>query len=271
MTETSPSGAPAPTRPSLPDAGSGPALVGVVLIAVAMWLAVPQRLSIPGQELNLGFTLNNAIFVVENAAMWGTLLLAVGAAVLQSRRFLVASVVVVGAHLLVQVGTAVVQMVLGATPDLVLGTGFAILCLVTVGAGLLVALLLRNPRQARLIGLVVAAGAVMHALLSNVLLTLISLQAYGGAPAGLLGSLLIGVVQHVVLLAVVVLVGWSASVTRRIGAVVAALVAVLGGFGAIQAFGSLGVAYSIFQILPSVLLLAAVVPAVIAARRVAQD
>ena len=272
MAHTSPSdGALVSTRSSLPDAGRGPALLGVVLIAAAMWMAVPQRLSLPGQGLNLGFTLNNAIFVVENAAMWGTLLLAVGATVLQARRFLVAAVVVAGVHLLVQVGTVVVPLVRGATPDLILGLGFAILRLVTVVAGLLVALLLRSARSARLVGLiVVAAGAVMHTLLSNVLLTMISVQAYGGAQAGLTGSLLIGAVHHVILLAVVVLVAWAAPAARRIGAVLTALLAGLAGFTALQVSGAFGTAYALFQILFPVLLLAAVVPTVIAARRVAQ-
>lgn len=272
MTETSHNDTPVESSPSLPDAGRGPALLGVLLIVVAMWMAVPQRLALPGHELNLGFTMNNAIFLVENSAMWATLLLAAGAAALRSKRLLLAAVIVVGVHLLFQVGTMVVQLALGATPDLILGTGFAILSLVTVVAGLLVALLVRSPRSARLVGLIIVlVGALVHALLSNVLLPMISLLSYGGVPPGLVGSLVLSTAQSVLLLAVVALVGWAAPVARRVGAVLAVLVAALGVVSAVQAFGNFGPVYSVFQILPPVLVFVAVAPAVLAARRLAGE
>ena len=92
----------------LPDAGRRPAALSILALALAAWTAVPQRLLLPRGELDLGFTTNNVIYVMENAATAGTVLLAVGAAALRARRLLVVAVVVVGVHLLVQAGTAVV-------------------------------------------------------------------------------------------------------------------------------------------------------------------
>jgi hypothetical protein len=166
---------------TLPDAGRRPAALSVLLLAAAVWTSVPMRLLVPGSELDLGFTVDNAIFVIENAAMAGTVVLGVGAAALRSRRVLVGAVAVVGLHQLFQLGTAGVQLLNGARPELVLGTLVAILALTVLLAGVLIALFLRKPATARRAGLVVAlAGALIHTLWTNVLLPVVAALPYGG-------------------------------------------------------------------------------------------
>jgi hypothetical protein len=252
----------------VPDAGRRPAAIGVLALTVAAWMAVPLRLVVPRSELDLGFTTNNVIFVVENAAMTGTVLLAVGSAALRARRLLIAAVVVVGAHLLLQVGTAVVQLALGARPDLLLGTLSGILVLGVVAAGVLLALLLRDPRSARRTGVVVTlVGAVVHTLWTSVLLPAVSMLSYVGVLPGMIWSLLVSAVLGLLVVAAAVLCGWASSVTRRIGALLAAVVAVLGVLSAANSFDMFGVGYPVVQILQGLLMLSVVPFAVVAARR----
>ncbi|GAA2244870.1 hypothetical protein GCM10010413_55350 [Promicromonospora sukumoe] len=252
----------------VPDAGRRPAALSILALTVAAWMAVPLRLLIPGSELDLGFTTNNAVFVVENAAMAGTVLLAVGSAALRARRVLIAATVAVGAHLLLQVGTAGVQLVLGARPELLLGTLAEILVLGVVAAGVLLALFLRDPRTARRAGVVVTlVGAVIHTLWTSVLLPAVSMLSYGGVLPGMIGSLLVSAVLGLLVVAAAVLCGWASSVTRRIGALLAAVVAVLGMLAAAGSSGYFGAGYAAAQILQGLLMLSVVPFAVVAARR----
>lgn len=252
----------------VPDAGRRPAALSILALTVAAWMAVPLRLLIPRSELDLGFTTNNVIFVVENAAMAGTVLLAVGSAALRARRLLIAAAVVVGAHLVLQAGTAVVQLALGARPDLLLGTLAEILVLGVVAAGVLLALFLGDPRTARRAGVVVTlAGAVIHTLWTSVLLPAVSMLSYGGVLPGVIGTLLVSAVLGLLVVAAAVLCGWASSVTRRIGALLAAVVAVLGILAAAGSFGYLGAGYAVTQILQGLLMLSVVPFAVVAARR----
>lgn len=254
----------------LPDAGRRPAAIAVLALALALvaWTAVPQRLLLPGQGIDLGFTTNNVVYVVANAATAGTVLLAVGAAALRARRLLVAAVVVVGAHLLALVGTAVVQLAFGARPELLLGTLAEIFVLAVVATGVLLALLLRDPRTARRAGLVVVlVGAVIHTLWTSVLLPVVSMLSFGGFPPGMIGSLLLSAALGLVVVAAAALCGWAAPVTRRIGALLAAVVAVLGLLAAAGSFGVLGAGYAVAQILQGLLMLTVVPFAVVAARR----
>ncbi|MEV0893006.1 hypothetical protein [Promicromonospora sp. NPDC050262] len=254
----------------LPDAGRRPAALSILALTVAAWTAVPLRLALPGTELDLGFTLNNTVFVVENAATAGTVLLALGSAALRARRLLVGAVVVVGAHLLFQMGTAVVQLVLGARPDLILGTLAEIFVLLVVATGALLALLLRDPGTARRAGVVVVlVGAVIHTLWTSVLLPVVSVVSYGSLLPGMVGSLLLGAALGLLVVAAAALCGWASPTTRRIGALLAAVVAVLGLLAAAGSFGVLGAGYAVVQILQGVLMLAAVPCAVVAARRLA--
>ncbi|MFD6443647.1 hypothetical protein ACFWEJ_01000 [Promicromonospora sp. NPDC060204] len=254
----------------LPDAGRRPAALSILALAAGAWTAVPLRLVIPGTELDLGFTVNNAVFVVENAATAGTVLLALGSAALRARRLLIGAVVVVGVHLLLQVGTAVVQLVLGARPDLLLGTLAEIFVLLVVGTGVLLALFVSDPRSARRAGVVVVlVGAVIHTLWTSVLLPVVSMLSFGGLLPGMIGSLLLSTAIGLLVVAAAVLCGWAAPTTRRIGALLAAVVAVLGLLAAAGSFEMLGVGYAVVQILQGMLTLAAVPCAVVAARRLA--
>ncbi|MFJ3402709.1 hypothetical protein [Promicromonospora sp. NPDC090134] len=254
----------------LPDAGRRPAALSVLALALAAWTAVPLRLVIPGTELDLGFTVNNAVFVVVNAATAGTVLVAVGSAALRARRLLIGAVVVVGVHLLVQIGTAVVQLVLGARPDLLLGTLAEVFVLAVMATGVLLALLLRDPWTARRAGLVVTlVGAVIHTLWTSVLLPVVSMLSFGGLLPGMVGSLVLSAALALLVVAAAALCGWASPTTRRIGAALAAVVAVLGLLAAAGSFGVLGAGYAVVQILQGVLMLAAVPCAVVAARRLA--
>lgn len=254
----------------VPEAGRRPAALSVLALALAAWTAVPLRLLIPGAELDLGFTVDNAVFVVENAAMMSTMVLAVGSAALRARRLLVAAAVVVGVHLLFQVGTAIVQLALGAQPDLLLVTLSGIFVLAVSAAGVLLALLLRDPRVARRTGLVVAlVGAVIHTLWTSVLLPLVSMLSYGSLPPGVAGSLSLSAALGMLGVAAAALCGWASATTRRIGALLAAVVGVLGIAGAVGAIGALGGAYAAAQVVQALLMLTAVVLAVVAARRLA--
>jgi hypothetical protein len=253
---------------TLPDAGRRPAALSVLVLAVAGWASVPLRLLIPGNELDFGFTMDNAIFVVENAAMTGTVVLGVGAAALRARRVLIGAIVVVGVHLLFQLGTAGVQLANGARPEPILGTLAAILVLGVVLAGVLLALLLRTPSTARRAGLAVAlAGAVVHTLWTSVLLPVVAMLPYGWPPPGLVGSLMLAMALNLLVVAAVALCGWAASATRRVGALLAAVVGVLGIAAGAGAIGTLGGAYAAGQIVQALLTLAAVPFAVIAGRR----
>lgn len=253
---------------TLPDAGRRPAALSVLLLAVAVWMAVPLRLLIPGTELDLGFTVNNAIFVIEGAAMAGTVVLGAGAAALRARRVLIGALAVVGVHLLFQLGTAAVQLVNGARPELILGTLVAIIVLAMVLAGVLLSLFLRTPTTARRAGLAVALiGALVHTLWTNVLLPVVAILPYGGPPPGMVGSLLLTMVLNLLVVVAAVLCAWAAPISRRIGALLAAVVGVLGvvaAFGATSAFGG---AYGAVQLVQALLTLAAVPFAVVAGRR----
>jgi hypothetical protein len=255
---------------SLPDAGRRPAALSVLLLAVAVWMSVPLRLLVPGTELDLGVTAANAVYVVENAAMAGTIVLAVGATVLRARRVLTAAIVVVGAHLLVQVGTATVQLVQGALPEYLLGTLLAMLELVLVLAGALLARLLHGPTSARRTGFwVVLAGALLYILWASVLQPVIVMMPYGGPLPGMISSYLLIMLLNLLAVAAAVLCGWASPTTRRIGAVLAGVVGVLGIAGAVDVIGDYGGAYGAVQIVQGLLLLAVVPFAVVAARRLA--
>jgi hypothetical protein len=261
---------------TLPDAGRRPAALSILVLAIAMWMSVPLRLLVPGNELDLDFTVNNAIFVIENAAMAGTVVLAVGSAAVRGRRVLTGAVVVVGLHLLFQLGTAGVQLMNGARPELILGTLAGILVLLVALTGVLLARLLHTPTTARRAGLVVAlVGAVIHTLWTNVLFPLVAILPYGGPPPGMIWSLLLTMVLSLLAVAAVALCGWAAPTARRIGALLAAVVGVLGivaatgatgATGAISAFGG---AYGAVQIVQGLITLAAVPFAVVAGRRLA--
>lgn len=253
---------------SLPDAGRRPAALSVLALAIAVWMSVPLRLLIPGSDLDLGFTVDNAVFVVENAAMAGTVVLALGATALRARRVLTAAIVVVALHLLLQLGTAAVQLLNGARPELVLGTLVAALVLTVVLAGVVLARILHSPVVARRTGVVVVlVGALVHTLWTNMLLPLVAILPYGGPPPGMIGSLLVSTVLGLFVVAAAVLCGWASPVSRRIGALLAAVAGVLGivaGAGAIGAFGG---AYAAGLVVEGLLMLAAVPLAVVAGRR----
>ncbi|MCP2265160.1 hypothetical protein ACFQHV_18340 [Promicromonospora thailandica] len=255
---------------SLPDAGRRPAALSVLLLAVAVWMSVPLRLLAPGREVDLGFSTTNAVYVIENAAMAGTIVLAVGATVLRARRVLTAVIVVVGVHLLVQVGTAVVQLVEGAMPEFLLGTLLAMLELVLVLAGALLARLLHEPTSARRTGFwVVLSGALLYILWASVLQPVIVMMPYGGPLPGMVGSYLLILLLNLLAVAAAVLCGWASPLTRRIGAVLAGVVGVLGIAGVAGMTGVYSDAYVAVQIAQGALLLAVVPFAVVAARRVA--
>ncbi|GAA4712348.1 hypothetical protein APR04_004376 [Promicromonospora umidemergens] len=255
---------------TLPDAGRRPATLSVLVLAIAMWMSVPLRLLIPGTELDLGFTVDNAIFVIENAAMAGTVLLAVGSAAVRGRRVLTGAVVVVGLHLLFQLGTAGVQLTKGASPEQILGSLAGILVLLVALAGVLLARLLRNPTTARRAGLVVAlAGAIIHTLWTNVLLQLVAILPYGGPPPGLIWALLLTMVLSLLVVAAAALCGWAALGARRIGALLAAVVGILGIVAGSEALAAVGGAYGAVQIVQGLITLAAVPYAVVAGRRLA--
>ncbi|WP_454860625.1 hypothetical protein [Promicromonospora soli] len=255
---------------SLPDAGRRPAALSILLLAVAVWMSVPLRLLVPGTEVNLGFTDANAVYLVENAAMAGTIVFAVGATVLRARRVLTAAIVVVGVHLLVQIGTATVQLVQGALPEYLLGTLLAMLELVLVLTGALLARLLHGPTLARRTGFwVVLAGALLYILWASVLQPVIAMMPYGGPLPGMIRSYLQIMLLNLLAVAAAVLCGWASPVTRRIGAVLAGSVGVLGIAGAVGAIDGYGGAYGAVQIVQGLLLLAVVPFAVVAARRLA--
>ncbi|MFD2793974.1 hypothetical protein ACFS27_10495 [Promicromonospora vindobonensis] len=255
---------------TLSDAGRRPAALSVLVLVVALWMGVPLRLLIPGNELDFGFTVNNAIFVIENAAMAGTVVLAVGSAAVRGRRVVTGAVVVIGLHLLLQLGTAAVELMNGARPELILGTLAGILVLMVALAGVLLARLLRNPTTARRAGLIVAlVGATIHTLWTNVLLPLVAILPYGGPPPGMIWSLLLNMVLSLLVVAAAALCGWAAPTARRIGALLAAVVGVLGIASASGAIGALGGAYGAVQIVQGLVTLAAVPLAVVAGRRLA--
>lgn len=255
---------------TLPDAGRRPAALSVLVLTIALWMAVPMRLLIPGNELDFGFTVNNAIFVIENAAMAGTVALAVGTAAVRGRRVLTGALVVVSLHLLLQLGTAGVQLVQGARPEIILGTLAGILVLMLALAGVLLARFVRSPRSARRAGLVVAlAGALIHTLWTSVLLPLLAILPYGGPPPGMIWSLLLTMVLSLLVVAATALCGWAAPTARRIGALLAAVVGVLGILSASGAIGAFGGAYGTVQVVQALVTLAAVPFAVIAGLRLA--
>jgi hypothetical protein len=253
---------------SLPDAGRRPAALSVLALALAVWMAVPLRLLIPGNELDFGFTMDNAIFVIENAAMAGTVVLAVGATALRARRVLTAAIVVVGLHLLLQLGTAAVQLVNGARPELILGTLVAVLVLTVVLAGAVLARVLHPPVVARRAGVVVVlVGALIHTLWTSMLLPLVAIVPYGGPPPGMVGSLLLSTMLGLLVVAAALLCGWASPTTRRIGALLAAVLGVLGIVAGVGAGGTFGGAYTAVLVLEGVLMLAAVPLAVVAGHR----
>lgn len=253
---------------SLPDAGRRPAALSVLALAVAVWLSVPLRLLIPGVELDLGFTVDNAVFVIENAAMAGTIVLAVGATALRARRVLTAAIVVTAVHLVLQLGTAAVQLVNGARPELVLGTLVAVLVLTVVLGGAVLARLLHMPVAARRIGvIVVVVGAFIHTLWTNVLLPLVAIMPFGGPPPGMASSLVLSMVLNLLVVAAAVLCGWASPASRRIGALLAAVTGVLGIASVTGAIGAFGGGYAAVQVAEGLVMLGAVPLAVVARRR----
>lgn len=254
----------------LPDAGRRPAALSVLALAVAGWMSVPLLLLIPGTEIDLGLTVDNAVFVVENAAMTGTVVLVVGAVTLRARRVLTVAMVVAGLHLLLQLGTAVVQLVKGARPDLLLGTLVTVLVLTVVlgGAGLL--RLPHAPVAARRTGVVIVlAGAFVHTLWTNVLLPLVAILPYGGPPPGMVRSLLLSMALNLLIVVGAALCGWASSRMRRIGALLAAVVGVLGMVAAAGSSRVLGGPYAAVQVVQALVTLSAVPFAVVAGRRLA--
>lgn len=255
---------------SLPDAGRRPAALSLLLLAVAVWTSVPLRLLVPGTELDLGFTTGNTVYLIENAAMAGTIVVAVGATVLRARRVLTAVIVVVGLHLLLQVGTAVAQLVQGARPELLLGTLLSMLELGLVLVGALLARLLHEPTSARRTGFwVVLAGATLYVVWGSVLEPVIAMMPYGGPVPGMMGSYLVVLVLNLLAVAAALLCGWPSAVTRRVGAVLAGVFGVLGIAGAVGAAEVWSETYRAVQVVQGGLLLAVVPFAVVAARRVA--
>lgn len=253
---------------SLPDAGRRPAALSVLALAVAAWMAVPLRLAIPGVELDLGFTTDNAVFVIENTAMAGTVVLAVGATALRARRVLTAAIVVVGLHLSFQLGTAAVQLVKGARPDLVLSTLVAALVLGVLLAGVVLARVLGAPAAARRTGvIVVLVGALVHILWTNVLLPLVTALSYGGPQPAMVGPLLLGTMLSLFVVAAAALCGWASPTGRRVGALLAAVAGVLGILAAAGVTDIFGGAYAAVLVVEGVVMLAAVPLAVVAGRR----
>jgi hypothetical protein len=253
---------------SLPDAGRRPAALSILALTIASWMSVPMRLLVPGNELDFGFTVNNAFFVVENAAMTGTVVLAVGATALRARRVLTAAIVLTGVHLAFQLTTAAVQLANGARPDLVLGTLGAMLVLAVVLGGAVLARVVHAPAAARRLGvIVVLVGALIHILWTNVLLPMVALVPYGGPPPALVGSLLLTLAMKLLVVAAAVLCGWASPMTRRIGALLAAVVGVLVIFEAAGVLGVLGGAYAAVQVVEGLVLFGAVPLAVVAGRR----
>jgi hypothetical protein len=258
---------------SLPDAGRRPAALSVLALAIAAWMSVPLRLLIHGTELNFGFTMDNVIFVVENAAMAGTLVLAVGATALRARRVLTVAIVVTALHLVFQLGTVVVQLANGARPELVLGTLVAALVLTVVLGGAVLARILHTPAAARRTGvIVVLVGAFIHTLWTNMLQPVVAIMPYGGPPPGLMSALALNLELSLLVVAVPVLFGWASPTSRGIGALLAVIVGVLGIVAVPGAFGGLavnGAAYTAVQVVRGLVVLAAVSLAVVAARRLA--
>ncbi|MFC8796276.1 hypothetical protein ACFT2C_00960 [Promicromonospora sp. NPDC057138] len=255
---------------SLPDAGRRPAALSILALAVAAWMSVPLRLLIPGIELNFGFTMDNAIFVIENAAMAGTVVLAVGATALRGRRVLTAAIVVAGLHLVFQLGTVVVQLANGARPELVLGTLVALLVLTAVLGGAVLGRVLHAPASARRTGVItVLVGAFIHTLWTNVLLPMVAILPYGGPPPGMAGSLVLTMALSLIVIAVPVLCGWASPTTRRIGALLGAVVGVLGIASVTGTLGAYGGAYAAVQVVQGLVTLAAVALAAVAGRRLA--
>lgn len=257
---------------TLPDAGRRPAALSILVLTIALWMSVPLRLLVlvPGKESGIGFSVYDAIVAIEIAAMAGTMLLAVGSAAVRARRVLIGTAVVVGLHLLFQVGTAAVQFVEGGLPEMILGTLARILVLMMALVGVVLALFVRRPAVARRAGLTVALlGAIIHSLWTNVLLSLVAILPYGGPPPGMVGSLLLTMVPGLLVVAAAALCGWAAPAARRIGALLAAVVGVLGLVAVGGSVGAFGGAYGAVQIVQALLTLAAVPLAVVAGRRLA--
>jgi hypothetical protein len=257
---------------TLPDAGRRPAALSILALTIALWMFVPLRLLVlvPGKESEIGFSVYDAIFAIENFAMAGTVVLAVGSAAVRARRVLTGAIVVVGLHLLFQMGTAAVQLVEGGLPEMILGTLARILALMMVLVGVVLARFVRRPAVACRAGLTVALlGATIHTLWTNVLLPLVGIMPYGGPPPGLVWSLLLSMVPDLLVVAAAALCGWAASVARRVGALLAAVVGVLGLVGEAGSSEDFGGVYGALQIVQLLLVLVAVLLAVVAARRLA--
>ncbi|MCF4120398.1 hypothetical protein L1785_05345 [Antribacter sp. KLBMP9083] len=145
------------------DPGRTIALVGILLVAVGAWLAVPLSLwHVP--DLDLGFTQNNVAYVVGQVALPATLVLAAGGTTLGLRGLHLAALIVTGAHLLLEVVIGAVQLILGARVPLTVGTGMEVFVLGLALAGLVVSrsASLRGPTTQRWValGLVTAAAAL---------------------------------------------------------------------------------------------------------------
>ncbi|WP_125775600.1 hypothetical protein [Antribacter gilvus] len=179
------------------QAGHRPALVGILATVLAVWAIVPMALVHYREVVSFGFTEANAIFLMANSAMVAVLVLAASAATRGSRRLLTSAWMVTGFQALVQVGILVVQVVLGATLVLTLGTVADLICLGLVFAGLGVgrSAMGQGPTSQRTTAVVLIVGAAVLLQLTQMVmvgpspLLLLRVVATVGivAAAGLLG------------------------------------------------------------------------------------
>lgn len=143
------------------------ALIGILLVALASWLAVPVVLWETGPDVDFGFTTNNVAYVFGRVALPATLVLAAGGATLGLRGLHHAAMVVTCAHILLQLVIGAVQLILGARLPLTVGTTMEIFVLGLALAGLVVARSapLRGPTTQRWVALsLVTAAAVLTIL-----------------------------------------------------------------------------------------------------------
>jgi hypothetical protein len=132
----------------------------------------------------------------------------------------------------------------------------------------LIALFVRRPATARRAGLVVAlTGALIHTLWTNVLLPVVAALPYGGPRPGMVWSLVVAMALNLLVVVAAALCGWAAPIMRRIGALLAAVVGVLGIAAATETLDAFGVGYGTAQVVQALLTLGAVPLAVIAGRR----
>lgn len=160
---------PPATRSGSPtiDPARTTALIGILLVALATWLAVPVVLWETGPNLDLGFTTNNVAYMFGRVALPATLVLAAGGATLGLRGLHHAAMVVTCAHILLQLVIGAVQLILGAHLPLTVGTTMEIFVLGLALAGLVVARSapLRGPTTQRWVALSLATAAAALTIL----------------------------------------------------------------------------------------------------------